>query len=300
MTAEVREIEIAVMKVQLQVLEEWLQEQENQNRKWIFPLKVKRVIWRQLQRRLRQIVIALLKEKLRFLVPQMEFEDSTHRSVQREVLEEAVKTEKSCGFKTNELCMFAGTVQGDEEALEFVQGELGLKSVQINDEIARSQEEMKTKESNHNIGVEKEGPADDWSSTREGMGNSVKFPNSTPNEVVELYRKLDLQRRELERQRTYVQVNLLKKQGKRVFMNDSHGADDGKKERLANSLMIYANHHTNVLIDESRKNLEQHTEVFPEKAEEKASEDFMSREKDLELQLVTESTSETSGSSTLR
>ena len=45
MTDEVREREIAVMKVQLQVLEEWLQEQENQNRKWIFPLKGKRVIW---------------------------------------------------------------------------------------------------------------------------------------------------------------------------------------------------------------------------------------------------------------
>ena len=48
MTDEVREREIAVMKVQLQVLEEWLQEQEDQNRKWIFPLKGKRVIWRQL------------------------------------------------------------------------------------------------------------------------------------------------------------------------------------------------------------------------------------------------------------
>ena len=46
MTDGVREREIAVMKVQLQVLEEWLQEQENQNRGWIFPLKGKRVIWR--------------------------------------------------------------------------------------------------------------------------------------------------------------------------------------------------------------------------------------------------------------
>ncbi len=34
MTAKVREREIAVMKVQLQVLEEWLQEQENQKGKW--------------------------------------------------------------------------------------------------------------------------------------------------------------------------------------------------------------------------------------------------------------------------
>ena len=130
MTDEVREREIAVMKVQLQVLEEWLQEQENQNRGWIFPLKGKRVIWRQLQRRLRQIVIALLKKELRFLESELEFEDSTCRSDQREVLEEAVETEKSCGFKTNKLCMFAGKVQGDEQALEFFQErELKLKAV---------------------------------------------------------------------------------------------------------------------------------------------------------------------------
>ena len=53
MTDEVREREIAVMKVQLQVLEQWLQKQENQNRGWIFPLKGKRVIWKPLQMRLR-------------------------------------------------------------------------------------------------------------------------------------------------------------------------------------------------------------------------------------------------------
>ena len=39
MTDEVREREIAVMKVQLQVLQEWLQEQKNQKGGWIFPLK---------------------------------------------------------------------------------------------------------------------------------------------------------------------------------------------------------------------------------------------------------------------
>ena len=142
MTDEVREREIAVMKVQLQVLEEWLKEQENQNRGWIFPLKGKRMIWQPLQRRLRQSVIALLKEELRFLESEMEFENSTRRSVQREVLEEAIKTEKSCGFKTNELCMFVGKTRGDEQALKFVkeqERELNLKSVQINVEIVRSQ-----------------------------------------------------------------------------------------------------------------------------------------------------------------
>lgn len=158
---------------------------------------------------------------------------------------------------------------------------------------------MKTKESNQDVDVEREGPADDGSSTREGMENRVKFPSSTPNEVVKLYRKLDLLRRELERQRTYVQVNLLKKKGKRVFMNDIHELEDGKKVRLANSLMVKENQRTDVRIEESKKNSEQHTEVFLEKAEERASEDFLSPKKDLELQrenLVTESTSETSGS----
>ena len=48
MTDKVREREIAVMKVQLQVLEEWMQEQENHNGGWIFPLKEKRVIWKPL------------------------------------------------------------------------------------------------------------------------------------------------------------------------------------------------------------------------------------------------------------
>ena len=78
----------------------------------------------------------------------------------------------------------------------------------------------------------------------------MKFPSSTPNEVVELYRKLDLQRRELERQRAYVQDNLLRKQGRKVSMNDSSGAEDGKKARLANSLMMNANQHTDMLTEE--------------------------------------------------
>ena len=102
---------------------------------------------------------------------------------------------------------------------------------------------MKTKESNQSIGAEREGPADDWSRAGEGMENYVKFLSSTPNEIFELYRKLDLQRRELERQRTYVQDNLLRKQGRKFFMNDSPGAEDGKKARLADSLMMNANQH---------------------------------------------------------
>ena len=47
----------------------------------------------------------------------MEFEDSTCKSVQGEMFEEENETEKSCVFKTNELCMFVGTSQDDEQTL---------------------------------------------------------------------------------------------------------------------------------------------------------------------------------------
>lgn len=111
------------------------------------------------------------------------------------MLKKEVKTKKSCGFKAGELCMFAGTEQGDKQAFESVQEELNLKAIQINDE------KMKTKESNQNVG-----PADDCSRVVEGIKGYVKFPSSTPKEVVELYRKLYRERRELERQMTYVQL----------------------------------------------------------------------------------------------
>ena len=92
-----------------------------------------------------------------------------------------------------------------------------------------------------------------------------------------------------------MQDNLLRKQGRVVFMNDSHEVENGKKKRLADSLMVNANQHTEVLTKKLGRNSEQHTEVLPEEAEEKTSEDFLSPEEDLELQrenLVTESTSE--------
>ena len=63
---------------------------------------------------------------------------------------------------------------------------------------------------NTSIEAKEEGPFDDWSKTSEGMESHVKFPNSTPIEIFELYRKLDLQRRELENQRIYTQDELLK------------------------------------------------------------------------------------------
>ena len=56
------------------------------------------------------------------------------------VLEASNKTERSCIFKTKDLCMIAGTSQDDEQTLEFVKKkEQNLKSAQIITEIAISQ-----------------------------------------------------------------------------------------------------------------------------------------------------------------
>ena len=125
------------------------------------------------------------------------------------------------------------------------------------------------------------------------MENCAKFPKSNSIEVIELYRKLDFQRRELEKKRIDVQDRLLKREGKRIFMNDSHkekemdmrvqqidtakeGVHYGEKgqediieendveERLMDSLMNSfesSNQHTNVLIE--GKEIEQQTELFP-------------------------------------
>ena len=46
------------------------------------------------------------------------------------------------------------------------------------------------------------------------MESCVKFPNSTPIEIFELYRKLDLQRRDLEKYKIYTQDELLNKEDK--------------------------------------------------------------------------------------
>ena len=75
----------------------------------------------------------------------MEIEDSMCRPIQEEVLEEAAKAERSCDLKTKNLCVFAGTLLEDKQALEFVDEKktLNMKSVQINAEIVRSQEEVK-------------------------------------------------------------------------------------------------------------------------------------------------------------
>ena len=123
--------------------------------------------------------------KPRVFEARMEIEDSMCRPVQVEVLEGVAKTERSCDLKTKKLCMFAGTSQGDEQDLNFIEGEkLNLKFVQINAEIARYQEKLKTQESNENIEARGEGPSNDQSRTSEGIKFCVRFPKSTPMEVV--------------------------------------------------------------------------------------------------------------------
>ena len=127
--------------------------------------------------------------------------------------------------------MIAGTSQDVEQNLKFVkEKELNLKYVQINVEIARSQKEREIEGSQgntqQNIETEEEGPSDDWSTTSEGVKNCVKFPNSTPIEIVELYRKLDLQRRNLEKQRIYAQGEFLKDKDKVIVFNNNQEAKD--------------------------------------------------------------------------
>ena len=72
---------------------------------------------------------------------------------QREMSTEASsEITRSYVFKTNDLCVMAGTSQGVEQTLKFVTEEdLNLKSVQHDVAIARSHKEMKTEESHGNI-----------------------------------------------------------------------------------------------------------------------------------------------------
>ena len=121
---------------------------------------------------------------------------------QRKMLTEASsETTRSYVFKTNDLCVIAGTSQGVEQTLKFVkEEELNLKYIHNYAKIARYQKEMKTNGSHgniqQNIELEEEEPSDDWSAANEGMEICVKFPSSTPIEIVKLYRNLDLQGRE--------------------------------------------------------------------------------------------------------
>ena len=123
---------------------------------------------------------------------------------------------------SHSLCMFAGCAKYDEkydgtitkenETLEVKSGREFLSKKESVDWL--QQEEMKTKGSygniQQNIEVGKEGPSDDWSTANEGMESYVRFPSFILVEIVQLYQKIYLQRRELEKQRTYFQGKLLK------------------------------------------------------------------------------------------
>ena len=77
-----------------------------------------------------------------------------------------------------------------------------------------------------------------------------------------MYRRLDFKRSELEKQKTYAKDNFLGKYNRKVFMDNFHEVDDGKKERLANSLMEDENQHTDVETKEVGGNLGKHTNLL--------------------------------------
>ena len=104
-----------------------------------------------------------------------------------------------------------GTVEIVVEAVETVRKREGNLLKDVKEEEAYWKDLEKVERTSDNLSI-----------TKEGMENCVKFPKSTPIKIVELYRKLYFQRRELERQRIDVQERLLKKEDKRIVMNDSH------------------------------------------------------------------------------
>ena len=93
-------------------------------------------------RELEQIHINFLeKERLKgFESPQKGSLQTQKVHCEKLVLEASNKTERSCIFKTNDLCMIVGASQNDEKILYFVKKkEQNLKYFQIKTEIARSQ-----------------------------------------------------------------------------------------------------------------------------------------------------------------
>ena len=116
---------------------------------------------------------------------------------------EAYEAMKPCNF-SHSLCMFAGCAKGGEQSDGTITKENEILEVKSGREFISEKECV------------------DSSTTNEGMESCVKFPSSTPVEIVQLYRKLDLHRRELEKQRIYVQGKLLKdiEQGNIFQTND--------------------------------------------------------------------------------
>ena len=117
------------------------------------------------------------------------------------------------------------------------------------------------------------------------MENCVKFPNSTQIEIIELYIKLDFQRRELEKKRIYTHNKLLKKEDKEIVVNENHkekgmlikvqqmniteGVHCCEPEHKyiieTDDMEESLNQHIDVLTKELEENSEQHIEMLPEK-----------------------------------
>ena len=104
--------------------------------------------------------------------------------------------------------------------IEDVVVETGIYLAQVDNQMKEEEKEHLLKDVKEDL-AEEEGRYDDWSVSNEEMGDCVKFPNCTPNKIIELYKELDLQRRKLEKQRIKVQDKLLKKEDKGIVINDS-------------------------------------------------------------------------------
>ena len=102
---------------------------------------------------------------------------------------------------------------------DFV-GENGTYLAQVDNQMKEEEKEHLLKDVKEDL-AEEEGPCDDGSKENEEMGDCVKFPNFTSSKIIELYRELDLQRRNLEKQRINVQNKLLMKDDKEIVINDS-------------------------------------------------------------------------------
>jgi len=80
---------------------------------------------------------------------------------------------------------------------DFV-GENGTYLAQVDNQMKEEEKEHLLKDVKEDL-AEEEGPCDDGSKENEEMGDCVKFPNFTSSKIIELYRELDLQRRNLEK-----------------------------------------------------------------------------------------------------
>lgn len=208
--------------------------------------------------------------------------------------EELQKGSKAKCTKEKETMLVENIVKGHQFIMMIGTMEIAMDVV----EIVRKGErhllkDVRKEEFYAKILAKGESTSDDLSITKEGMENCVIFPKSNPTEIIGLYRKLYSKRREIEKQRIYVQERLLKKEGKNIVVNDNHkkkemdkkvqqidttkegvhysGQEqedinrvDDVEERLVDSLMSSfenSTQHVDVFIE--KKEIEKKTELFP-------------------------------------